>query len=98
MFKDVKTHRRKLEKLSSIESVKSTSSSSSEDSVELEKKEEKETLPSSWKILKLCEPEKGWMITGILAAIAVGSSFPTFAILFGETYGVNIDFILILNI
>ncbi|CAH0719110.1 unnamed protein product, partial [Brenthis ino] len=82
--------RPKLQKLVSLDSMKSESldeDSGSEDSVVLEEKEEKEFEPTTWQILKLCEPEKYLMAIGIIAAIAVGSSFPCFAILFGETYG-----------
>lgn len=50
---------------------------------------EEEIEPSTWEIMKLCEPEKWLMLIGVIAAIAVGASFPTFAILFGETYGVS---------
>lgn len=64
------------------------SSLSSDGSIEEEDKEEPEYIPTTWEILKLCAPEKWLMVAGVFAAIAVGSSFPTFAILFGETYGV----------
>ena len=64
--------------------------SGSEDDVVLEDRGEKEFEPTTWQILKLCEPEKYLMAAGIIAAIAVGSSFPCFAILFGETYGVSL--------
>lgn len=77
----------------SLDSMKSSSideeDSGSEDSVVIEEKEEKEYEPTTWEIMKLCEPEKYLMAVGIIAAIAVGSSFPCFAILFGETYGVS---------
>ncbi|KAI8440970.1 hypothetical protein MSG28_009258 [Choristoneura fumiferana] len=90
MVKHAKMHRPKLKKLVSVESIQSTASiesSGSEESVVEEDKEPKEFKPSTWQILKLCEPEKYLMVVGIIAAIAVGSSFPMFAILFGETYG-----------
>lgn len=88
---DLRIHRPKLEKLASIESVKSDSvSSASESSEEDEKDKDKEDAePTTWEIMKLCEPEKILMIVGALAAVAVGSSFPMFAILFGETYAVS---------
>lgn len=75
----------------SIESTKSISSDSDsdEDNVVEKEKEEVPRKPSTWEIMKLCEPEKWWMVMGVIAAIAVGSSFPMFAILFGETYGVS---------
>ncbi|XP_045453691.1 multidrug resistance protein homolog 49-like [Melitaea cinxia] len=86
-----KIRRSKLQKMVSLDSMKSSSideeDSGSEDSVVVEEKEEKEYEPTTWEILKLCEPEKYLMAVGIIAAIAVGSSFPCFAILFGETYG-----------
>ncbi|XP_047539105.1 multidrug resistance protein homolog 49-like isoform X1 [Vanessa atalanta] len=88
---DAKMRRSKLQKMVSLDSMKSNSmeeeDSGSEDSVVLDEKEEKEFEPTTWQILKLCEPEKHLMAIGIIAAIAVGSSFPCFAILFGETYG-----------
>ncbi|KAG7304719.1 hypothetical protein JYU34_010067 [Plutella xylostella] len=81
-------HRPKLAKLASIESIQSEGSSSeSEDEAEAEKKEEVVKDPTNWEIMKLCEPEKWLMVIGVIAAIAVGASFPMFAILFGETYG-----------
>lgn len=88
---DLRIHRPKLEKIASIESVKSDSvSSGSESSEEDEKDKEKEDkMPTTWEIMKLCEPEKILMIFGVLSAVAVGSSFPMFAILFGETYAVS---------
>ncbi|CAG9571821.1 unnamed protein product [Danaus chrysippus] len=85
-----KFRRSKLTKMVSLDSMKSDSvdeDSGSEDSVVIEEKEEKEFEPTTWQILKLCEPEKYLMCIGIFAAFAVGSSFPCFAILFGETYG-----------
>ncbi|CAG9571820.1 unnamed protein product [Danaus chrysippus] len=87
---DPKFRRSKLTKMVSLDSMKSDSvdeDSGSEDSVVIEEKEEKEFEPTTWQILKLCEPEKYLMCIGIFAAFAVGSSFPCFAILFGETYG-----------
>lgn len=84
-------HRPKLAKLASIESIQSEGSSSeSEDEAEAEKKEEVVKDPTNWEIMKLCEPEKWLMVIGVIAAIAVGASFPMFAILFGETYGVSV--------
>ncbi|KAG6454144.1 hypothetical protein O3G_MSEX008540 [Manduca sexta] len=80
----------KLKKLASVDSMKSTSSlesSGSEDSLVLEEKKEQVFKPTTWQIMKMCEPEKWLMVIGVLAAIAVGSSFPMFAVLFGETYG-----------
>ncbi|XP_063831950.1 multidrug resistance protein homolog 49 [Ostrinia nubilalis] len=87
--KHAKMHRPKLQKLASVESMKSTSEedSASEESVVMEEKEPPEMQPTTWQIMKLCEPEKYLMIIGVLAAIAVGASFPMFAVLFGETYG-----------
>lgn len=85
-------HRPKLQKLASVESMKSTSEedSASEDSMVMEEKEPPEIKPTTWQILQLCAPEKWLMIVGVFAAVAVGSSFPAFAVLFGETYGVSI--------
>ncbi|CAG9128715.1 unnamed protein product [Plutella xylostella] len=86
--KTARMHRPKLAKLASIESIQSEGSSSeSEDEAEAEKKEEVVKDPTNWEIMKLCEPEKWLMVIGVIAAIAVGASFPMFAILFGETYG-----------
>lgn len=73
--------------MESIQSSTSVESDESDESLE-ETKEELEYNPTTWEILKLCGPEKWLMVAGVVAAIAVGSSFPTFAILFGETYGV----------
>lgn len=80
--------RPKLAKLASEESMKSVdqNDSGSEASWEEEKIEEP-VEPTTWEIMKLCEPEKWWMVAGIIAAICVGASFPMFAVLFGETYG-----------
>lgn len=88
---DLRLHRPKLEKLASIESVKSDSASSGSESSEEDEKEkvEEENDPTMWEIMKLCDPERMLMIVGVLAAIAVGSSFPMFAVLFGETYAVS---------
>ncbi|XP_026331957.1 multidrug resistance protein homolog 49-like isoform X2 [Hyposmocoma kahamanoa] len=87
--KNLRIHRPKLEKLASIESVKSDSVSSGSSSSEEDEKESKdkgENDPTMWEIMKLCKPEKMLMIGGALAAVAVGASFPMFAVLFGETY------------
>ncbi|XP_041969859.1 multidrug resistance protein homolog 49 [Aricia agestis] len=87
---DTRIRKPKLQKLASIDSIKSTSTEEDEeeeDEVVLEDNEEKEYEPTTWEILKLCEPEKYLMAIGIFAAVAVGSSFPCFAVLFGETYG-----------
>ncbi|CAH1634814.1 unnamed protein product [Spodoptera littoralis] len=79
---------KRVKSLDSIESrASSVSSVSSDGSMEEEEKEEPEYIPTTWEILKLCAPERWLMVAGVVAAIAVGSSFPTFAILFGETYG-----------
>lgn len=79
---------KRVKSIDSIEShASSVSSLSSDGSIEEEDKEEPEYIPTTWEILKLCAPEKWLMVAGVFAAIAVGSSFPTFAILFGETYG-----------
>ncbi|XP_039747692.1 multidrug resistance protein homolog 49-like isoform X2 [Pararge aegeria] len=88
--KHARIRRPKLEKLVSLDSMTSVDideDSGSEDEVEPDQKEVKEYEPTTWEIMKLCEPEKYLMTIGIIAAIAVGSSFPCFAILFGETYG-----------
>ncbi|XP_026736211.1 multidrug resistance protein homolog 49-like [Trichoplusia ni] len=80
----------RLSKLASVDSVTSNVSagSASTDASEVEEEKiEEEFHPSTWQILALCAPEKWLMIAGVFAAVAVGSSFPTFAILFGETYG-----------
>ncbi|XP_013148516.1 PREDICTED: multidrug resistance protein homolog 49-like [Papilio polytes] len=89
--KQAKIRRPMLQKLASVDSIQSTTASEedscSEDSVVLDEKEDEEFKPTTWQILKLCEPEKWLMVAGVLAAVTVGSSFPCFAILFGETYG-----------
>ncbi|KAL4713463.1 hypothetical protein ACJJTC_010448 [Scirpophaga incertulas] len=87
--KHIKLHRPKLQKLASEESMMSSSSedSVSEESFVINAKNEGEINPTTWQILKLCEPEKYLMMGGVLAAVTVGASFPMFAILFGETYG-----------
>uniref|UniRef100_A0A2A4JRP4 ABC-type xenobiotic transporter n=1 Tax=Heliothis virescens TaxID=7102 RepID=A0A2A4JRP4_HELVI len=82
----IKQKPKRIRSIESVQSIESESSSSSDSSME-EVKEEEEFHPTNWQILKLCGPEKWLMIAGVLSAIAVGSSFPTFAILFGETYG-----------
>ncbi|CAG4976005.1 unnamed protein product [Colias eurytheme] len=86
---DTKFRRAKLQKLESVDSIKSSSAddSGSEDSVVVDEAPQKDFEPTTWQILKLCEPEKWLMLIGVLAAVAVGSSFPCFAVLFGETYG-----------
>ncbi|XP_052744794.1 multidrug resistance protein homolog 49-like [Bicyclus anynana] len=88
---DAKLRRPKLEKLVSLDSMTSVDIEEdddiSEDELHVEPKEAKEFEPTTWEIMKLCEPEKYLMAIGIIAAVAVGSSFPCFAILFGETYG-----------
>ncbi|KAF9407280.1 hypothetical protein HW555_012637 [Spodoptera exigua] len=79
---------KRVKSIDSLESHESSVSSvSSDGSVQEEEKEEPEYNPTTWEILKLCAPEKWLMVAGVFAAVAVGSSFPTFAILFGETYG-----------
>lgn len=86
---DARMRRPKLAKMVSIESMKSADSAS-EDSLPIEEKPKEEVEPSTWQIMRLCEPEKYLMMFGVLSAIAVGSSFPMFAVLFGETYGVRV--------
>ncbi|CAG5040909.1 unnamed protein product [Parnassius apollo] len=83
--KQARINKPKLQNSTSVDSIKSTFAS--EDSVVLEESTEEEFKPTTWQILKLCEPEKWLMVGGVIAAIAVGSSFPCYAILFGETYG-----------
>lgn len=39
--------------------------------------------------MKLNSPEWVYLLIGSIAAILVGASFPAFAMLFGETYGVS---------
>ncbi|KAJ2945157.1 hypothetical protein O0L34_g9220 [Tuta absoluta] len=86
--KRLKVIRPKAAKIVSEETIKrDSSSSSSESELEDAKKDEKDFEPSTWQILKLCKPEKYLMLIGIIAAIFVGASFPSFAVLFGETYG-----------
>ncbi|XP_021208843.2 multidrug resistance protein homolog 49 isoform X1 [Bombyx mori] len=90
MQKHARIRKPKLQKLASVDSIKSNftqDDSGSEDSVMLDEPKEEEIKPTTWDIMKLCEPEKWLMIVGVLAAFSVGSSFPMFAILFGETYG-----------
>lgn len=40
------------------------------------------------KIVKLNTPEWPYLLMGCISALVVGASFPVFAILFGEVYGV----------
>ncbi|KAJ8720984.1 hypothetical protein PYW08_006449 [Mythimna loreyi] len=91
-----KKPKQKLEKVKSIDSAdnvstisaSSISSGAEKEAAEAaEAEQEKEFTPTTWQIMQLCAPEKWWMVAGVFAAICVGSSFPTFAILFGETYG-----------
>lgn len=43
------------------------------------------------RLLKINSPEWFYILIGCIAAVFVGASFPTFAILFGEFYGVNLQ-------
>lgn len=45
------------------------------------------------RLLKLNSPEWPYILFGCGAAMVVGASFPAFAVLFGEMYGVSIPFI-----
>ncbi|XP_049878557.1 multidrug resistance protein homolog 49-like [Pectinophora gossypiella] len=86
--KRLRLNRPPLSKLASVESVKSAESESeSEDEMEIPERKEFVIKPTTWQIMKLCEPEKWLMVLGVIAAICVGSTFPMFAVLFGETYG-----------
>lgn len=71
--------------------MKSDSGSSGSESSEEDEKDKVEVKkdPTTWEIMKLCDPERTLMIIGVVAAVAVGSSFPMFAVLFGETYAVS---------
>lgn len=42
------------------------------------------------RILALNKPETAYIFVGAIASALVGSSFPMFAVLFGEVYGVSI--------
>lgn len=41
------------------------------------------------RILKMNSPEWPYLLVGSISAIIVGASFPVFAIIFGEIYGVS---------
>lgn len=42
------------------------------------------------RILKISKPEWFSLVIATLSAVCIGSSFPVFAILFAEFYGVNL--------
>ena len=41
------------------------------------------------RLIKMNRPEWSYLVIGCVAAVVVGTSFPAFAILFGEIFGVN---------
>lgn len=89
------TKRPNLKKQISIHSQKSVKSESdSETSTEIseeesdDESEEQSSDVSLWRIMKLNSPEWVYLLIGSIAAILVGASFPAFAMLFGETYGI----------
>jgi ATP-binding cassette subfamily B (MDR/TAP) protein 1 len=85
--------RSKRVKLRRIESVKSITSSEDEDesdsdSEDFEKKDDSDLAKiSTWRLMKLNTKEWPFILFGCIAAVVVGSSFPAFAVLFGEMYG-----------
>ncbi|GBP97567.1 Multidrug resistance protein homolog 65 [Eumeta japonica] len=87
--KQVRIRKPKLQKLESVDSMKSEASASSDEEEDIEyNKPQVERKPTNWEILKLCSREKWLMVGGVCAAILVGSTFPMFAVLFGEVYGI----------
>ncbi|XP_055605924.1 multidrug resistance protein homolog 49 [Uranotaenia lowii] len=58
-------------------------------SAEVVEEQKEETYPVSiFRLIKLNSPEWHYILFGCASAIVVGSSFPAFAILFGEMYGI----------
>lgn len=80
-------------KRNSIKSIQSESSDEDEESEDecCKKVEEKEDYKiSTFRLLKMNAKEWPLILVGCLAAIVVGASFPAFAVLFGEMYGVSV--------
>lgn len=77
-------------------SVKSRNSEDSEDEAasDDEKEEEEKVTEEDLKkvsflyLLKMNSKEWPYILTGVIASLVVGASFPVFAVLFGEMYGI----------
>lgn len=61
--------------------------SGDEESKEEEITEDEKNKVSTWRLLKLNGNDWPYIVTGTIASIVVGASFPAFAVLFGEVYG-----------
>lgn len=88
---------KKTSKAKRKDSVKSVYESSSEDeadsdvdneSTEEEITEEDKKKVSTMGLMKMNSKEWPYIVTGTLASCIVGASFPAFAVLFGEMYGI----------
>ena len=79
-------------KRASIKSVESEETDESGDESEEAKVvvEKEDYNISTFRLLKMNAKEWPIILCGCLAAIVVGASFPAFAVLFGEMYGVSI--------
>lgn len=81
----------------SINSVASREKSSTESSSSTEEMEEEELDKdelerynvSLARVLKMNNPEWPHMVVGSISSILVGASFPIFAVIFGEIFGVS---------
>lgn len=58
------------------------------DETENEQKEPVKYWPTFCRIMKIAKPEWFFLFLATIAAVFIGASFPGFAILFGEFYGV----------
>lgn len=61
---------------------------SEEKNEEVELREKNEKQVSMFYLLQLSSKEWPYILTGIISSFVVGASFPIFAILFGEMYGI----------
>lgn len=82
---------RKTDSLVDASSIYSGDESEEETENSSEQNEDvEEEYPVKWtRLLKMNSEEWLYILIGCVAAIIVGGSFPVFAILFGEVYGVR---------
>lgn len=67
--------------------------------VDEEESEKVEKTPGlMMRLLRLNSPEWPFILVGSLSAIIMGASFPAFAIIFGEFYGVSFPEIMVFEV
>lgn len=97
-----KSKRTKVKRMESIKSVNSESESepepesdsdsdSDEEIVDGKKKKKEKVQVSNYRLLKMNSAEWPYILAGCIGACTVGASFPVYAVLFGEMYGILSD-------